>query len=242
MLILNWILDALYPENLYCISCGDSMESTTRVHGLCDRCIEKTDWDQEDPFRGGDIRFSFDRFWKCCTYGYSPRLIMNGLKTGGKSYCAKNLGLLLAERVLKGCDACGSDPESFDGILAVPMRQEKKESRGYNQAQLLAEYTAKELGLKNRILKNVLIKTRETPSMRFSDGQTRRSALADVFAVPEEKKYLTAGKKLLLIDDVCTTGSTADACAKALKESGAADVTFLCFACASGRPEDTQQS
>jgi len=236
--ILSGVAESLYPENLYCISCGDTIEGRTRVHGLCDQCMAAIDWDMADPFAENGEIFAFDRLWRCCVYGWYVRRIMNGLKMRGRSYYARNLGLLLAERVLRGCEEEGLEPESFDTILAVPMAQHKKIHRGYNQAQLLAEYTAAELNLKDKVRDDILIKNQETASMRFSDGRTRRSALAHVFSLCSDSQKIdrfVKEKRILLIDDVSTTGSTGDACSRVLKEAGAADVTFLCFASAQGQ-------
>lgn len=221
-------LGLIYPENLYCISCGDSIEAATRVHGLCDECIGKTDWDVSNPYAEAMEDFAFDRLWTCCRYGFVPRRIMNAFKVQGKTYIAANLGLLLTERALQGFEEDGLEQDFFDMVLAVPMSAEKQAKRGYNQAELLALEVCGELGLTYR--KDVLIKPEETPSMRFSDGRTRRSVLGSAFSVKGETDKPLAGKNILLIDDISTTGSTFDACARTLKTAGAQSVSCLCFA------------
>ena len=229
-------LGLIYPENLYCMACGDTIEASTRVHGLCDECIKKTDWNIENPYADVMEDFAFDRLWTCCRYGYLPRRIMNGFKEKGRTYYAKNIGLLLTERCLQGFEEEKLEAEDFDMVLPVPMTREKESVRGYNQAELLAKEVCRELSIPCR--RDVLIKAVETPSMRFSDGRTRRTVLAGAFSVndhdaasgsvPEQKPLL--GKRILLVDDVSTTGSTFDACARTLKEAGAENVTCLCFA------------
>ena len=229
---LTQTLGAIYPENLYCMACGDTIEAATRIHGLCDACIEKTDWNTENPYAEVMDEFAFDRLWTCCRYGFYPRRIMNGLKLGAKTYYARGLGLLLAERVLQGCEEDGVQTEEFHMVVPVPMSSAKLAQRGYNQAELLAREVCRELGMK--LDTKTLYKTRETASMRFSDGRTRRTALEGAFAVRDADTAQNvpplSGLSILLVDDVSTTGSTFDACARALKDAGAENVTCLCFA------------
>ena len=226
------ILGLIYPENLYCMACGDTIEAATRIHGLCDACIEKIDWNTANPYADVMDDFSFDALWTCCRYGFYPRKIMNGLKLGAKTYYARGLGLLLAERLLQGCEEDGLQPEDFSMVVPVPMSPGKLAKRGYNQAELLAGRVCRELDLK--LDTRALYKTRETASMRFSDGRTRRTALSGAFAVTgsgnTDNVQSLAGQRILLVDDVSTTGSTFDACSRALKNAGAVFVACLCVA------------
>ena len=83
------------------------------------------------------------------------------------------------------------------------------------------------------IFRFLLKKTKATRSMRLSDGNTRKTLLHDEFAVDPDLASAAAGRHVVLVDDVVTTGSTADACARVLKEAGASKVSVLCFACSS---------
>ena len=192
-------LAAVFPENIYCICCGDVTDPDSRS-GLCFRCSEKLPWAFENPFRSYMDEFAFDDVWPCVRYGSYARKIMNGLKNGGQSYMAENVGQMLAERVQLEWDM----PDLF---AAVPSHRSKMQKRGYNQSELLAEAVAKRLKL---------------------------SMLEDSFAVSSRFASLVPGKKVCLVDDVTTTGSTADACARALKAAGAAKVVLLVFGASSG--------
>ena len=157
------VLDLIYPQNLYCLCCEDTMEQS-RVHGICDRCAEKMDWLDHDPFRSVLDEFAFDKVLSCCVYGFYARRIMYALKLHGKTYVARNAGLLMAEKVrLEGCMATA--------LVPVPLAPGKLRKRGYNQAELLARYISKELGLP--VWKDVLIKPRDTASMRMSSAWSR---------------------------------------------------------------------
>ena len=217
-------LDAVFPENIYCMCCGDVLDPG-QESGLCARCAENMPWALENPFHSYMEEFAFDDVWPCVRYGSYARKIMNGLKNGGKNYMAEPIGRMLAERVQLAW-------ETPDLLAAVPSHRTKLEKRGYNQAELLAESAARHLKLPYQ--KGLLEKTRATGSMRMADGRTRRSMLEHSFAVAPRFAKLPEGLHVCLVDDVVTTGSTADACARVLKAAGARKVTVLCFGASSG--------
>ena len=230
------LLDLVYPENLYCLCCEDTMQQN-RIHGICDRCAGKIEWLTHNPFRNRMDEFAFDELYSCCIYGFYARKIIHGLKLHNKTYIAKNIGLLMAEKlqaepgeeVRAGEDNCTSIWNNYV-IVPVPSSPQKLKQRGYNQADLLAQYTGKALGIP--MWNNVLLKTAETASMRLASGEDRRNMLQGAFSVSEKACDLLQDKDIILVDDVVTTGSTADACARALKDGGARSVTVLCFASA----------
>ena len=78
----------------------------------------------------------------------------------------------------------------------------------------------------------MLLKTSETASMRLASGEDRRNMLQGAFSVSEKACGWLQDKDIILLDDVVTTGSTADACARALKDGEAKHVAVLCFASA----------
>ena len=216
------ILNLVFPENMYCLCCGDAMEPS-RVHGICDACAARIDWNTSNPFR--EESFAFDDLWPCCRYGAYPRRIISGMKLGSKPYAAGSVGLLLAERL----EMTG---EKDVVIVPVPMYAQKQQQRGFNQAELLARAAAEKLGLP--FLAKALVKTKPTKSMRLSSGDERRQLQGDAFELSEGAAEAICGKHVVLVDDVVTTGSTADACAKILKEGGAVRVSVLCFASSYG--------
>ena len=218
------VLDAVFPENIYCICCGDAIDPSVK-NGLCSRCAEKIPWALDNPFHSYMDEFAFDDVLPCVRYGSYARRIMNGLKNGGQAYMAESVGLMLAERLQLSWDMP-------DLLAAVPSHKSKLQKRGYNQAELLAEAAAKHLKLPYQ--KGLLVKTRATGSMRMADGRTRRSMLEDSFAISPRFEDAVADTHVCLVDDVVTTGSTADACARVLKTAGAAKVSVLCFGASSG--------
>ncbi len=115
--------------------------------------------------------------------------------------------------------------ENFDLIVPMPMHWRKRWERGFNQAELLAEPVAKRFGLK---LSHHLRRTRYTKAQAGLNEKQRRENLKNSLAVKRPAEI--SGKRVLLIDDVFTTGATLRAAAAALKSCGAARVTALTLA------------
>lgn len=115
--------------------------------------------------------------------------------------------------------------QNFDLVIAMPMHWRKHWERGFNQAELLAQPVAKRYGLK--LAKNLRRKRYTKAQAGLSELQ-RRENLKDSFAVKHPEQV--AAKRILLIDDVFTTGATLRAAAAVLKNAGAARVSALTLA------------
>ena len=114
-----------------------------------------------------------------------------------------------------------------DVILPVPLHARRQRARGYNQAALLAERLGRALGIP--VANDALIRHRNTPSQTQLDAVRRRQNVAGAFSC---RGSGVDGRRVLLIDDVCTTGSTVEACGLALQAGGAQSVWALTLACA----------
>jgi ComF family protein len=119
--------------------------------------------------------------------------------------------------------------EHFDAVVPVPLHWRKQWSRGFNQAELLARYVAKHRGIP---VLNALRRRRPTATQAGLAVAGRRRNVAGAFVLRTKTKLdpRLAGKKILLIDDVMTTGATASACASALKRGGAGSISLLTLA------------
>lgn len=115
--------------------------------------------------------------------------------------------------------------EQVDFMVPVPMYEKKKRRRGFNQSELLAEEISKhtEIPCKNHFL----VRTRETTPQSELNPQERWANLQGAFGFTEPEQLL--GKTVLLIDDIFTTGATANECAKMLYQGGAKVVIIFCL-------------
>jgi len=115
----------------------------------------------------------------------------------------------------------------FDVIIPVPLHPSRKRERGFNQIELILDGLHKRIDISYR--KDILIRIKPTKSQaRIKNNEKRKDNVKDAFVVI--KKEDIKNKRILLVDDVFTTGSTLEECAKALKEKGAFEVYALCIA------------
>ena len=122
-----------------------------------------------------------------------------------------------------------SIPEEWHAelLLPVPLHWWRQYQRTYNQSFLLAEYVSSRYGIP--ICQDLLVRTRATPQQKMRTGQQRRNnkKLKGAFAAAPE----CAGRSIVLIDDVVTSGTTLSECARTLKKAGAYRVYAACVAC-----------
>lgn len=234
--------EAVFPSNIYCICCGSLIDGT-RPYSLCDPCARKLHWivgrscvkcgkALPDTYRGSccydcmGFSHSFSRGYSCLTYGLHEREILMDFKYGGKGYLGAKLGDILSDRL-----AC--EDLDVDVIIPVPVSEKRRRQRGYNQTALMARRVAKRSGIP--LEEKALIRVRDTALLRSLNPGEREAALAGAFTVMQKRRGQIAGRRVLLIDDIYTTGATADACTKALLASGAAEVFLLTLASGGNR-------
>jgi len=150
-------------------------------------------------------------------YGGPAGGLVRNLKYRGVSRLAEPMG----RQMLRAFE--GLQPAHIDCVVPVPMHIRRTHKRGVNHALLLAREVATGLGLP---LAESLVRTRNTRQQARLDDAERLHNLDGAFAVAGD----VSGKRVLLVDDVCTTGATANACTEALLEGGASAVLLLCFA------------
>jgi ComF family protein len=131
----------------------------------------------------------------------------------------------LAEPLARYLDRAIPVDAAFDTVVPVPLHWRKRWRRGFNQAALLAEEVARRRGCG---VTNALRRIKTTDAQAGLSKTARRRSVQGAFAA--RKGVDLTGKRVLLIDDVMTTGATANACALALKRSGAKSVSLLTVA------------
>lgn len=119
-----------------------------------------------------------------------------------------------------------SNPLPGEALVCVPLHQRRLRERGYNQSNLLARELGSRIDLP--VIEDCLVRVKQAqPQVRASDVEERRRNVADAFVCHNEK---VSGKRIILIDDVCTSGATLESCAAALKNKGATSVWGLTLA------------
>ncbi|MBR5926030.1 MAG: ComF family protein [Firmicutes bacterium] len=212
----------VFPQDIYCVCCGDFLP-VSRGFALCDACQSKINWYPPNPLRDKMHMFSFDNVFSVSEYDSVTKEIIYPLKFDGRAYYADTMGRLMAELLELRMEELGIENPL---IVPVPMHKDKESVRGYNQAALLAESVAKRLKLREIPL---IIKPHETSSMRKARSGERERMLSGAFEINDLYRHEAANYDIILIDDVLTTGSTAEAASALLKKSGASRVHVLVF-------------
>lgn len=168
-----------------------------------------------------DREFSFNQARSFATYAGPLAKAVKQLKYSARG----GLGDALAIHLI---DTLQQTDWTFDWVLPVPLGAERRRTRGFNQAAKLSEPVAAFFGLAQR--SSPLIRVRDTQSQVGLDRDARLQNVKEAFRSDDR----VAGHSVVVIDDVFTTGSTLDACARALKRAGAQQVYSLTLARASG--------
>lgn len=227
---MDWLKlkDALFNRNLTCNLCGRENFNGKPFCDECDAALERNDGyicdhcgspveypvDYCDSCAGKNVNFDFAR--SEFIYAGNVKKLIRAMKFSSKAYLAD----VLAEETFEKFIKCGY---KADIVLYVPMTKKRERSRGYNQGRLLAKRIAylASLPLGDGVVSKKEGSVRQVGLTR----EERRKNLDGSFRI--EDKTAIAGKRVLLIDDVMTTGSTMDVLAAELKKAGAAEVLVL---------------
>ena len=147
------------------------------------------------------------------------------------------LGAWSADRLAEMADR-EEDRLAADVVVPVPLHRDRERQRGYNQAGLISKPLARRLGLPHKAV--LLMRTRPRPGKQVLTLEKRWESVRGAFATRPGSQV--DNKRVLLVDDVMTTGATLDACARALLESGAKSVLGLTIARAARNPLPTPDS
>jgi ComF family protein len=181
-------------------------EASLDETGRCPQCLEGT--------RGFDAAYCFG------AYDGDLRDLIHLFKYARMRSLEKPLGRYLSAALPR--------EEQFDLIVPVPMHWRKRWTRGFNQSERLARTVCRRSGVP---LWQGLRRTRKTPAQAGLTLAERRVSMETVFQIKTASaRAEVRGRRVLLVDDVFTTGATASACARALKEAGAVSVILLTLA------------
>jgi ComF family protein len=194
------LLDLLLPPR--CPACGEEPLHRSPFCAICDGALEPAP-EARDGIQAGAL------------FGGPVADAVHALKYGGRAEAAGPLGRWLARRVQVPRGAV---------VAWVPLGRQRRIERTYDQAMLLASAFAR--AARRPLLRGALQRIRETPPQVGRDRASRAGNVAGAFAAARS----VAGRDLVLVDDVVTTGATVEAASRALRSAGARDVVVVALA------------
>lgn len=190
----------------WCLKCGKKL---TAEGELCGQCKKR-----EHRYVRGRALYEYE--------SAAPSIYR--LKYGGRREYADFFGEQMAEYL--GGFIRGVGP---DALIPIPLHRRRKIERGYNQAQLLAEKLGECLGLP--VYSDFLVREKNTSPLKYQNPQERQNNLKKAFNITRNDVKL---KRIFLVDDIYTTGSTVDEAARTLISAGVEDIYFVTLASGEG--------
>ncbi|MDD4731208.1 MAG: ComF family protein [Desulfovibrio sp.] len=223
-----------------CPDCAQKL--APRIGGFCPRCGSLFGEPDYAPMTCGSCRRNPPPWERFIFHGQHEGVLRDlivSFKFNSRLAHAALLGQLAAQAWQRALDASGpyatlnvapgplAAPGRTPGqyaVVPVPLHKKRLRWRGYNQSLELAQPVARTAGL--TLLPDGLRRLRHTPPQSTLKGRERRTNLRGAFAASPE----VGGRRVLLVDDVCTTGATLHECARALRQGGAVAVDVLVLA------------
>ena len=206
----------VFDETAFCPDCAKSVVYNNGK--TCKRCGVAIDGAEEYCDNCAFDKLYFDRAYSVFCYDGAVRKAILAMKFNNLASYAKVFAkylVFLAEKY----------QVEYDVVTFVPMSKQSLRKRGYNQAQWLARYFCNLMD-EDDLLIEALVKTKETASQESLGRTERKTNLTNAYTINADVK----GKRVLIIDDVKTTGSTLNECAKVLKKHGATAVYCITIA------------
>lgn len=238
-------IDLFWPQDLTCNVCQKDLEKdekdlcpgcveTIRVIGdtVCKHCGKPIDQAVEAHavygFKCKECQEHFSYFKKHRSYalyeGGMKKSLMD-LKYKGKTHHLKFLIGSMNEVIGENADF-----QDVDYVIPVPIHILRRTERGYNQTEFLAKGICD--SRPSLTYSNVLKRSKPTKKLKILDKEARKLMLKDAIILNKKVNAPLEGKRVLLVDDIYTTGTTLDACAKTLYEAGVDEV--MCITVAMG--------
>lgn len=225
--LLHQLVEVLYPE-VGCLHCGEERQ-VDNDYGLCTHCMDELEMLrvfpppiairkplQVDEFAAGH---RFSRVIAPFEFGAMPKTLIYAFKRSKKRYLARPLARYMVT-------ALEYANIKSDMCVSVPMFAKRQKQQVFNHADVLAEMVCEQIDIP---MVRALTRTRDTTNQKALGKMDRKRNVQGAFELIKDACNVK-GKRVLLVDDVLTTGATADVCARVLLRAGATRVDVLCIA------------
>lgn len=204
-----------------CLECMDRLKLLTPP--WCMRCGKKVEAGEEFCNDCRERTHSYERGRALYEYDSAAESIYR-FKYGGRREYADFFGEQIA-------DYLGNFIREVhpDGFVPIPLHRRRRARRGYNQAGLLAKAVGQRMGIP--VYEHLLVRVRDTVPQKKLNRPERQNNLKKAFNIARNDVKL---KRVIMVDDIYTTGSTMDEAARTLKEAGVEEVFFIALACGMG--------
>ncbi len=224
------VKENFFVDKFNCICCDRELHKPTR-YGLCPDCLAKLNMlDDNICLKCGRYENTeadyclvcqnkdrhFNKVRSCCVYEDIGKTLVHRIKFGGKRYPVPYLANMMIDKFLD---------EGYDSqvVVSVPISDERRKERGYNQSELIAKHIAQELRLD--YVGECIRKVKHNTEQAKLKGNEREQNVIGVYKVVD--KTAVKGKRVLVVDDVLTTGATMSEVCKMLYKAGASQVDGL---------------
>lgn len=236
--IKGLFLDLLFPR--YCFSCKKFLKTGENFPYLCRDCLEKIPLFSSFFCPVCFKRIPGGKLKKCQHSPFKSSLDFLGSATeyqgvvkelihAYKYQFAKEIALTLAHLLISYLQKSFPEPLTNYTLLAIPLHPSRKRWRGFNQSEEIAKILSQEL--KMELFSDLLLRQKKTkPQVELKNFQERKENLQEAFVINPSKISLLQKRKIILIDDVFTSGATLQSAAYVLKEAGAKRVIGLVIA------------
>lgn len=234
----EFLLQLFFPDGVECVVCDQLLFNQHEF--LCDECLQKFDFIKGKSCNGcgkslpkvfdGDYCSEcagreqlFTSGLSCVSYDEFSAAAIWKFKYHHKRYMGRMMGALMSDLLM------ATYIEDVDVIIPVPIYESKEKTKGYNHSQIIAE----EIGRRchKTVIKDFLVRKRPTKPLKDLTREERIAELVDAFDLNKAYKCLSPlGRKILIVDDIYTTGTTIKECCRILQMFGYKNIIMMTFA------------